>query len=104
MNIPHGTIAERGVYVEPYTQEELEASQDVREFVTILGCGADGCKYDWFTETMKFINGEPYSDLTYDAQSDYWFCPSHWAGLHTYEPPRLTPYGDLRELQGRGLG
>ena len=24
--------------------------------------------------------------------------------LHTYEPPRLANYGDLRELRGRGLG
>lgn len=108
-NPTHGERTKNGIWLdETAFQEPLE---DPRQGVNIPDCDDVTCSYS-FVENASSPNPV---ELTYNAEYGLWLCPTHWAELeaeaattpppmHTYELPRLITYGNLRELQGRGLG
>lgn len=109
----HGEQTQHGIWFDNRPLDENSTLDEMLAAAHTPDCDELECKhYNPFNFTLQ---ERTWGELTYHAEHGLWLCEVHWAEIeaeatttpppmHTYEPPRLTPYGDLRELQGRGLG
>lgn len=86
----HGDKTTDGAWTDnrPITPESTWG--DLLDSVHTPDCDVLGCSYRWIDHDGTGTRIE----LTYHGGDGLWMCPTHWAEFYTYEPPRLTTYGE----------